>query len=47
MGKDEYGRTEEETFSFVRTIQNEFNQYGLVDIQFEKKFLDEIFTMKL
>lgn len=47
VGKDEYGRTEEETFSFVRAIQNEFHHYGLVDIQYGKKFLDDIFIMKL
>ncbi|HHV12034.1 MAG TPA: histidine kinase [Clostridiales bacterium] len=47
VGKDEYGRTEEGTFSFVRAIQNEFHHYGLIDIQYEKKFLDEIFIMQL
>lgn len=47
VGKDEYGRANEDTFSFIRKIQNEYNEYGVIDVQYEKIFLDEIFTMKL
>ena len=47
VGRDEYGRTQNEVFSFVRVIQDEFERYGLVDVQYEKKLLDDIFKVKL
>ncbi|MHA9738608.1 sensor histidine kinase [Robinsoniella peoriensis] len=47
VGRDEYGRTQNEVFSFVRVIQDEFERYGMVDVQYEKKLLDDIFKVKL
>ncbi|EMS69546.1 sensor histidine kinase [Ruminiclostridium cellobioparum] len=47
VSEDMYGRSRNETFSFVRLIQNEYKTYGVIDVQFEKTYLDKIFTMEL
>ncbi len=47
VSEDMYGRTGNETFSFVRLIQNEYKTYGVIDVQFERTYLDKIFTMEL
>jgi sensor histidine kinase YesM len=43
VGPDEYGSTPGETFSFVRAVQDPYGWYGMVDVQYSRDFLDEIF----
>ena len=45
--EDGYGRTEEPVFSYVRQIRDEYRKLGYIDIQYEKKLLDDIFTLQM
>ena len=45
--EDGYGRTKEKVFSYVRQIQDEYQKLGYIDIQYEKKLLDDIFTLQM
>ena len=47
VNTDEYGRAPGKTFSFIRPIQNEYQHLGVVDVQYEEKFLEDIFTVTL
>lgn len=47
FAEDGYGRTKEEVFSYVRQIQDEYQKLGYIDIQYEKKLLDDIFTLQM
>jgi Predicted signal transduction protein with a C-terminal ATPase domain len=47
VAKDAYGHTDNETFSFMRLIQSNFEVYGAVDVAFERTYLDKIFGMKI
>lgn len=45
--KDGYLRTNSQIFSYVRQIQDEYQKLGYIDIQYEKKMLDDIFKLQL